>query len=70
MILNTEKTKVMLIATIQKRLHITESILSLTYNNIDLQITTGVKTININIDQNLQWTNHFQAVGKTASSYT
>ena len=51
MILNTEKTKVMLISTRQKRLHIDESILSLTYDNIDLQITIGDKILGINIDQ-------------------
>ena len=53
---NTENTKVMLLATRQKRLHINESILSLTYNSIDLQITTGGKILGINIYQNLQWT--------------
>ena len=69
MILNTEKTKIMLLSTRQKRLHIDESILSLTYDNIDLQITTGDKILGINIDQNLQWNNHFHAVCKKVSSY-
>ena len=69
MILNTEKTKIMLLSTRQKRLHIDESILSLTYDNIDLQITTGDKILGINIDQNLQWINHFHAVCKKVSSY-
>ena len=69
MILNTEKTKVMLLATRQKRLHIDESIFVLTYNNIDLQITTGDKILGINIEQNLQWKKHFQVVCKKVSSY-
>ena len=43
MLLNTEKTKVMLITTRQKKLHINENILSLSYNNAELQVTTGDK---------------------------
>ena len=50
MLLNTEKTKVMIITTRQKRLHLDESILSLSYNDIDLEIITGDKILGINID--------------------
>ena len=64
MILNTQKTKVMLLATRQKRLHIDENIFVLNYNDIDLQITTGDKILGVNIDQNLQWNDHFQMVRK------
>lgn len=69
MLLNTTKTKVMLITTRQKRLHIDDNVLSLTYDNIDLQITTGDKILGINIDENLQWNMHYQAVCKKLSSY-
>ena len=68
MILNTQKTKVMLLATRQKRLHIDENIFVLNYNDIDLQITTGDKILGVNIDQNLQWNDHFQMVRKELSS--
>ena len=34
-----------------------------------MQITTGGKILGVNIDQNLQWTNHFQAVCKKVYSY-
>ena len=54
MLLNVEKTKVMLITTRQKRLHIDESILSpclsLTYNDTNLHITTGDKILCVNIE--------------------
>ena len=53
MLLNTKKTKIMIITTRQKRLHIDESILSLSYNDVDLEITTGDKILGINNDANL-----------------
>ena len=64
MLLNTDKTKVMLITTRQKRLHINENILSLSYNDVELQITTGDKILGVNIDENLIWNNHYQFVCK------
>ena len=69
MILNTQKTKVMLLATRQKRLHIDESIFVLNYDNTQLQVTTEDKILGINIEQNLQWNDHFQVVCKKMSSY-
>ena len=69
MLLNTDKTKVMLITTRQKRLHINENILSLSYNDVELQITTGDKILGVNIDENLVWNNHYQFVCKKVSSY-
>ena len=68
-ILNTQKTKVMLLATRQKRLHIDESIFVLNYDDTQLQVTTGDKILGINIEQNLQWNNHFQVVCTKMSSY-
>ena len=67
MIFNTQKTKVMLLAMRQKRLHIDESIFVLNYSDIDLQITTGDKILGVNTDQ---WNYHFQMVRKKLSSYT
>ena len=69
MILNTQKTKVMLLSTRQKRLHIDESIFVLNYNNTQLQVTTCDKILGINIEQNMQWNDHFQVVCKKMSSY-
>ena len=48
MLLNAEKTKI----TRQKRLH--EDQFNLTYNDINLQLTTGDKILGVNVDQNLQ----------------
>ena len=59
MLLNTDKTNVMLITTRQKRIHINENIPSLSYNDVELQITTGAKILGVNIDENLIWINHF-----------
>lgn len=67
--LTPKKTKVMLITTRQKRLRLHEDLLNLTYNDINLQLTTGDKILGVNVDQNLQWTNHFQYVCKKISSY-
>ena len=64
MVLTTEKTKVMFITTQKKRLHIDENILMLSFDDIDLQITTGDKNLGVYIDENLRRTNHYQAVCK------
>ena len=64
MLLNTEKTKVMIITTRQKRMHINENILSLSYNDVELQVTTGDKILGVNIDENLIWNNQHQFVCK------
>ena len=69
MLLNTEKTKVMLISTRQKRIRLDTRLLSLTYNEIDLQLTTGDKILGVYTDENFQWNNHFQFVCKKVSSY-
>ena len=69
MLLNTKKTKVMLISTRQKRIRLDTRLLSLTYNEIHLQLTTGDKILGVYIDENFQWNNHFQFVCKKVSSY-
>ena len=69
MLLNTEKTKVMLITTRQRRIRLDASLLLLSYNEIDLQLTTGDKILGVYIEENFQWNNHFQHVCKKVSSY-
>ena len=69
MLLNTDKTKVMIITTRQKRLHINENILTLSYNETELQKRTGDKILGVNIDENLTWNNHYQFVCRKISSY-
>ena len=64
MLLNTEKAKVMLITTRQKRITLDVSLLSLSYNEIDLQLITGDKILGVYIDENFQWDNHFKYICK------
>ena len=45
------------------------SLLSLSYNEIDLQLTTGDKILGVYIGENFQWDNHFKYVCKKVSSY-
>ena len=52
MLLNTGKTKVMLITTRQRRIRLDASLLSLSYNEIDLQPTTGDKILGMYIEEN------------------
>ena len=53
MLLNTEKTKVMLITTSQKRPYLHNSILNLTFNNDSLKNIDNDKVLGIYIDNNL-----------------
>ena len=55
MLLNTGKTKVMLISTKQIRIRLDTSLLSLSYNEIDLQVLSGDKILGVYIDENFQW---------------
>ena len=61
----------MLILTRQRRSRLDASLLSLSYNEIDLQPTTCVKVLHVGvyIEENFQWNNHFQHVCKKVSSY-
>ena len=69
MILNMDKTKVMLITSRQKRTTLSNADLSLQYNDIDVSITTCDKILGIHVDNNLSWNNHFNFLSKKLSSY-
>ena len=69
MVLNTLKTKVMLITSRQKRNYLHEGELSLKYNDIDIKMTTSDKILGVYVDENLTWNNHYQHVSKKVSSY-
>ena len=58
MVLNTLKTKVMLITSRQKRNNIYESALSLKYNDIDIKMTISDKILGVHVDENLSWSDH------------
>ena len=62
-VLNTDKTKVMLIMSRQKR-----SVFG-KHNDIDICMTSCDKILGIHVDNNLTWLNHFSFLSKKISSY-
>ena len=64
MLINTSKTKVMLITTHQKRSHLNEDMLQLTYKGDPLTLVGNEKILGIFVDNNLTWTNHIDAIVK------
>ena len=50
MVLNTDKTKVMLITSRQKRLSMHNPVLSLTYSDIDINMTHADKILGVHVD--------------------
>ena len=69
MVLNTLKTKVILITSRQKRNNLLKDKLSLKYNDIDIKMTTSDKILGVYVDENLSWNDHYQHVSKKVSSY-
>ena len=69
MILNTDKTKVMLITSRQKRINLNNAVLNLQYNDIDIDITTCDKILGIHVDNNLTWNDHINFLSKKLSSH-
>ena len=68
MLLNTDKTKVILITTSQKRLHLHDYVLNLTYNSDILKKVINDKVLGVLIDNNLTWPIHMQSIAKKISS--
>ena len=64
MLFNTNKTKAMLITTSQKRLHLKNYILHLTYNNDVLNLVENEKVLGVRIDNNLTWSIHMNFIAK------
>ena len=69
MLINTEKTKLMLIASRQKRNSSIDSDLKFTFNDIDLKISSNEKIFGVHVDQNFVWINHFRHRSKKMSSH-
>ena len=69
MVLNIDKTKVLLITSRQKRYTLQDSCLSLRYDEIDIKMTRSHKILGVQVDENLMWHNHFQLVSKKVSSH-
>ena len=58
MVINTDKTKVMLITSRQKRQSSQHDNLILKMNEVDLKLSSNEKILGINIDENLVWNGH------------
>ena len=68
MVVNKDKTKIMLITSRQKRHILHNPCISLRYDEIDIKMTTGYKILRMQVDENVMWNNHFQQVSKKVSS--
>ena len=67
MLINTDKTKVMLITSRQKRCNLNDTSLHLKCNNIDLKLTKGIKFFGANMDENLVWDSHYKYIFKVST---
>ena len=68
MLLNSAKTKVMLITTNQKRQRLRTDDLKLFYNNESLQMICCDKILGVLVDNNLTWSEHIKQVTKKIAS--
>ena len=67
MVINTDKTNVMLITSRQKRYNLKNSDLSLNFKDADFKLTSNEKVLGVHIDENLLWNGHFQYISKKIS---
>ena len=68
MVLNTTKTKIMLITTRQKRLHITKEEIELTYNRQTLNHISEDKILGVQVDDHLLFSSHIDKTAKKITS--
>ena len=68
MVINTDKTKVMLITSRQKRYHLQIGDLQLNLNNSDLKLSSKEKVLGIQIEDTLVWNEHFKYISKKIAS--
>ena len=69
MVLNSVKTKVMLVTTNQKRLRLQNTNLNLQYMDETLKMISSDKILGVRVDNNLSWSDHVKHVCKKISSY-
>ena len=70
MVLNSMKTKVMLIITKQKRLRLQNTNLNLQYMDETHKMISNDKILGVCLDNNLSWSDHVKHVCKKISSYS
>ena len=68
MLLNSAKTKVMLITTNQKRHRLNSDNLDLTFNNDSISMTTSDKILGVFVDNSLTWTEHVKYLRRKIAS--
>ena len=64
MVINTDKTKVMLITNRQKRSNLQDNNLELNFNDVDLKLSSNEKILGVQIEENLLWNSHVQYISK------
>ena len=69
MTINSDKTKLMLIASRQKRNTLIDSDLKITFNDLKLKNSDNEKILGVHVDQNFVWNSHFQHVCKKIASH-
>ncbi|MCG8113419.1 MAG: reverse transcriptase domain-containing protein [Candidatus Thiodiazotropha taylori] len=69
MVINSSKTKVMLITTSQKRSKLDNDTLQLKYKDVTLHMVSYDKILGVYVDNNLTWSYHINFVTKKVSSY-
>lgn len=68
MVINTDKTKLMLITTSQKRQRMENVDLNLKFGNQSLGTVRYEKVLGVSVDQNLSWTEHVKYLSKKINS--
>ena len=69
MVLNSAKTKVMLITTNQKRQRLCKTSFNLKYKDDSLNMTSSDKILGVFVDNNLLWADHVKHICKKISTY-
>ena len=70
MVLNSTKTKVMLVTTNQKRKRLNNNSLDLKFNNENLNMISNDKILGVFVDNNLTWSDHIKHLTKKIASST
>lgn len=66
-VINTEKTKAMLVTTRQKRSRINDN-LKISLHDMHLSLVSNEKVLGVQIDDNLSWTQHVSKISKKIST--
>ena len=59
MVINTDKTKVILITSRQKWYNLQDNNLELNFNDVDVKLSSNEKILGVQIEENILWNSHF-----------